>query len=295
MTTVDVCVCTFKRSSVAQTLLSLADQANAPPFRIIVVDNDETPSAEGLVNGLRSERGLPIYYLHAPHGNISIARNACLDAASAPLIAFIDDDETAPADWLATLVAAIDKHDCDVVFGSVRATYPDGAPQWLRRGDFHSTALDLRDGQEVRSGYSGNVLFKRALVEHLRFDLALGRSGGEDTVFFEMLRRRGARLRFAASAVLQEPVPQNRLSLAWLLRRSFRAGQTHMRLVEIRGGNRIVTAALAVAKAGYCLLAAALTVWSPVGVRRNLIRGALHVGVVGRVLGAKDARLYGGA
>jgi hypothetical protein len=43
----------------------------------------------------QSDLSLDCLYVHAPARNISIARNACLDAADAPLIAFIDDDETA--------------------------------------------------------------------------------------------------------------------------------------------------------------------------------------------------------
>ena len=60
-------------------------------------------------------------YLHAPARNISIARNACLEAASAPLVAFIDDDEIARPGWLAGLVADMDAPNADVVFGKVAA------------------------------------------------------------------------------------------------------------------------------------------------------------------------------
>lgn len=45
---VDVCVCTFRRPAVRETPRSLAGQAGAPRF-VIVADNDEMPSAEGLV------------------------------------------------------------------------------------------------------------------------------------------------------------------------------------------------------------------------------------------------------
>jgi succinoglycan biosynthesis protein ExoM len=73
---------------------------------VIVADNDETPSVREMVQRARSELGLGCLYVHAPARNIAIVRNACLDAANAPLIAFIDDDEIATECWLTKLVAS---------------------------------------------------------------------------------------------------------------------------------------------------------------------------------------------
>ena len=43
---------------------------------------------------------IDISYIHAPARNISIARNACVEAATGKWIAFIDDDELASENWL---------------------------------------------------------------------------------------------------------------------------------------------------------------------------------------------------
>jgi succinoglycan biosynthesis protein ExoM len=289
----DVCVCTFQRPSLRRTLASLAAQAGAPPFRVIVSDNDETPSAEAVVATARRELGLDIDYVHAPARNISIARNACLDRAKADLVAFVDDDEIAPPAWLATIARFLKSQDLDVAFGPVKAIYPDNAPRWVREGDFHSFQTIERNGA-VDTGYSSNVIFKRSVVGARRFDVALGRSGGEDAFFFATLHHHGARLGLCPDAVIEEPAPDQRLRLRWLVTRAFRSGQTHARITcDLRGGSRVALASLAAAKAGYCALAVPLTLWSPVGWRSNLIRGALHVGVVARALGARDLELYG--
>ena len=63
--------------------------------RAIVIDNDETPSACDRVEAIAQTLSIPVKYVHAPANNISIARNAGLDAATAQWIAFIDDDEEA--------------------------------------------------------------------------------------------------------------------------------------------------------------------------------------------------------
>lgn len=290
---VDVCVCTFQRPSVWDTLASLAAQTGAPRMRVIVADNDDTPSATPIAARARSELSLDVHYIHAPARNISIARNACLDAATADFVAFIDDDEIAAPNWLASLVSSITEYGA--VFGPVPARYPADAPGWVVAGDFCSTRPTILAGGEIRTGYSGNVLLRRAAVGDLRFDPALGRVGGEDTMFFAILHQRGVKLGYAPEAVAGEAISAKRLTLSWLLRRSFRTGQTAARTARMRGQGAPMTAALSVAKISYCAIAALLTVWSPVGFRRNLIRGALHVGALAKSLGADDLTMYGDA
>ncbi len=288
---VDVCVCTFRRASLRRTLESLSAQQGAPKFRVIIADNDETPSAQALVEQARRDLSLDITYVHAPARNISIARNACLDAARAPLIAFIDDDEIAPPRWLKTLTDGIGAND--VVFGPVRAIYAADAPRWVVGGDFHSFGPVVRAGGVIDTGYSSNVLMRRAIIGDVRFEPALGRTGGEDTFFFARLHSAGAKLGSCAEAFVEEPTAPERARLSWLMRRAFRSGQTHARVLRDRGQGALAIAAPASAKALYCAGASVLTLWSAVGWRRNAIRGALHVGVIAKALGARDVEIYG--
>jgi succinoglycan biosynthesis protein ExoM len=289
---IDVCVCTFRRASLRQTLESLAAQQGAPSFRVVVADNDEAPSAQALVEQACSDLGLDITYVHAPARNISIARNACLDVARAHLIAFIDDDEIAPSHWLKSLAGGLGAND--VVFGPVKAIYAPDVPRWVADGDFHSFGPVVRANGVIDTGYSSNVLMRRETVGAVRFEPALGRTGGEDTFFFARLHRAGAKLGLCSEAVVEEPTAPERARLFWLLRRAFRSGQTHARVLRDRGQGALAIAAPATAKALYCAIASVLTLWSPVGWRRNAIRGALHVGVIAKAFGARDVEIYGG-
>ena len=63
-----------------------------------------------MVEASAERNSLQITYVHAPARNISRARNACLALATAPLIAFIDDDEVASPQWLAALMDTQTKH-----------------------------------------------------------------------------------------------------------------------------------------------------------------------------------------
>ena len=90
-----------------------------------------------------------------------------------------------------------------------------------------------------------------------------------------------------------EPVPRSRAGLGWLLRRRFRSGQTHGAYLRASGGV-LRSAALAAAKAGYCLVMTAASAFSAVAWRRNLLRAGLHVGVIAGLAGSRQAALYGG-
>lgn len=283
---VDVCICTYRRSSLTRTLISLDGQRGVERLRILVADNDDVPSARPLVEAQQGR--WPRVYLHAPARNIAIARNALMDASTAPFIAWIDDDEIATPDWLAGLLAAIG--DSDAAFGPVRALYPPEAPEWVRAADLHSTR-PVETPRGVITGYTSNALVRRDAVGDARFVEALGRSGGEDTELFSRLYALGRRYVAAPDAVVEEPTAADRLSLRWLAQRAFRAGQTHARsyLVENRRGRGLVSAAL---KAAVCMAMSGVFAWNPVARRKYWVRGALHRGVVARLLGAADLQLY---
>lgn len=295
---VDIAVCTYRRDELDQTLLSLA-ALSVPQHvtvRVIVADNDANPTARPRVEAMRSTLPFEIAYVHCPASNISIARNACLDNANGDFLAFIDDDETASAAWLAELLAMAEETGADAVLGPVRATYGAAAPQWMRQGDFHSTA-PVWVGGRIVTGYTCNVLLRRSapsLVER-RFNLALGRSGGEDTEFFTDMTDAGGKIAFAPDAWVEEPVPTKRATLSWLSKRRFRFGQTHGRVVlhGSQGLRRYIRAGTAAAKAGFCFAVAGVYLFIPIKRYRYGLRGLMHVGVVSGLFGVREIEQYG--
>lgn len=298
MTSIDICVCTFKRPALAETLRSLAAMDMPPGYRVgvIVADNDDVPSAAALVEEMAGELPLAIRYVHCPARNISIARNACLEASSADFVAFIDDDEKATSQWLTRLAEAAEATGADVVLGPVRARYSSAAPGWMRMGDFHSTYPVLVSGQ-IRTGYTCNVLLRMgaASIASRRFSLERGQTGGEDTEFFDQVFEAGGTIAYAADAWVEEPVPATRATFAWLTKRRFRVGQTHGRLLGSKASavGKIPAFILASAKAGYCFAAAGLGAFRPVCRNRSLLRGIMHVGVLSGLLGLSEIRMYG--
>ena len=159
---IDVCVCTYRRKSVVDTICSLAAQRlpEDTRLRVVVADNDDTPSAEDIVRKQCTALGLDYHYVHAPARNISVARNAALDAATAPLVAFIDDDEVATPGWIAGLLECHASTAAAIVFGPVQAIYGE-RPAWLRKADLHSIRPVFRGGGTIDTGYTCNVLLDR--------------------------------------------------------------------------------------------------------------------------------------
>lgn len=292
---IDVLVCTFRRPSVARTLRSVAAQELPPDtgLRIVVADNDATPSSRRDIEGVAATLSVPVVYLHAPHRNISIARNACLDAARASWVAFIDDDEVATPQWLARLLSRAEETGADAVFGPALADYPPESPAWMRRLDIHSNIPAVRDGI-VETGHTCNALlrFSGTRWSDRRFDVGRGRSGGEDTEFFFRVRRLGARFAVAGDAVVREPVTPERLSMRWLMQRRFRMGQSYAARVG-KAPARARLAGSAAAKAAFCAVCAAARVTA--AERRNFwtLRMALHSGVVAGCARLPQAELYG--
>jgi succinoglycan biosynthesis protein ExoM len=291
---VTVAICTFRRPSIVEAVESVARQRLPPDIamRILVIDNDAMPSAKGLIEDVRAKTSVEIDYSHVSGQNISIARNAALDATSTPLLAFLDDDEYAAPDWLANLIAL--QQGAEAVFGPCEAIYPDDAPSWLRTCDFHSNRLPEND-RIIDTGYTSNVLIDMGFVRRngLKFDPLLGETGGEDTMFFHALHKRGGTLRYAPKAVVHENVVASRLNLTWVRLRRYRAGQVYAMMLY-RFSHRAYRRAIwtAPVKILACLFMSCLLIFRPAGALWWLMRGAFHVGVLSFGLGAKVHREY---
>ncbi|MGL5008527.1 MAG: glycosyltransferase family 2 protein, partial [Paracoccaceae bacterium] len=294
-------ICTFRRTSVIETLASLAAlKPSSRPVSIIVADNDDEPTAAAMIAGIAAAHPFRLRYIHAPARNISVARNAILDAGldeGARYLAFLDDDESATPGWLAALLRQQSVAGSAAVVGPVRAIYGPGSPDWMRRGAVHDMRPQLDRKGMVREAHTANVLLDLAApaMQGLRFDPVRGRTGGEDTAFFRALKAAGGVITLAPEALVQETVPVERANLSWLLRRRYRMGQTHASLImDGRGITvRLTALALAMAKVGACLGMAGLRMFDTLGRNRALMRGTLHLGAVAEMAGLDRIEIYG--
>ena len=219
-------------------------------------------------------------YVHAPGQNISIARNAGLKACKTRWLAFLDDDEIASVNWLDRLMAL--REHASAVFGPSEAVYSPQSPKWVREVDLHSNRLIWRRGV-VETGYTSNVLIDMDFVHKhkLRFDEELGRSGGEDTMFFAAMRQYGGRLAYASEAIAYEYVANARTALNWVIKRRFRVGQvTSMMWRTYDPREYRLLPLVAPLKIFYCVAAAAVLAPRPGRAMWWLMRAVFHSGIL---------------
>ncbi len=225
---------------------------------IIVVDNDPLESARPVVAAFRA-CCTSLEYLTQPEQNIALTRNRALDHSQGELIAFIDDDESAPTGWLSALLATMERYAADAVLGPVTGIVPESAPRWIVQGRFFERPA-VPTGTRLQTGGTGNALMKASAVRgKVAFDPRYGLSGSEDTDFFQRLRLSGAVLVWCQEAQLTEYVPEERLTMRWLLSRGFRGGQRYADIVERPEGGIRISGWLA-KRAGFVVAAALLTV-----------------------------------
>lgn len=230
---ISVCIATYRRAErLAALLYDLVNQERLPN-EVIVVDNDSAGSARAVVERRRQLGApFPIHYDIQPVKNISLTRNRTVELASGDWIAFVDDDERAPAAWLKRLAEAVTRSAADGALGPVEPIVPLDAPAWIRRGRFYAWAR-MRTGTVIPLNKLrfGNVLLRGALLRDgpAPFDPAYGLTGGEDGDLLGRLVQRGARIVWCDEAVVHEPVEASRLSLRWLLLRALRGGQDFAR------------------------------------------------------------------
>lgn len=234
-----VAVLTFHRNELLARLLpQLAEQAVQldPPAGILVVDNDPAGGAAEVVSAH------PAAYLHEPTPGISAARNRALDhAADADALVFIDDDELPEPGWLITLVARWREWGCSAVTGPAvpELENPDAVSPWvLASGAF--TAPLRRTGERVPGAATNNLLVDMRDVRRLgiRFEEALGLTGGEDTMFSHTLVDRGGEIRWCQEASVRDVIPSARATRRWILTRDLRAGASWSAMELALAGTR---------------------------------------------------------
>jgi succinoglycan biosynthesis protein ExoM len=233
MSTISLCIATYRRPErLAAVLQDLTLQSRLPD-EVVVVDNDVAESARPIIDArLAAGAPFPIRYAVQPEKNISLTRNKTVELASGDWLAFIDDDERAPAAWLGQLMAAATIYQSDGVLGPVNPVLPPSAPGWIRRGRFYEfprmSSGDIIPPNRLRFG---NVLVKGALLRSsdTPFDPSLGLTGGEDGDLLARMQQQGARIVWCDEAIVNEPVEPARLSLQWLLARALRGGQDFAR------------------------------------------------------------------
>src|SRR6185312_7369474 len=234
MIKISVQIMTFHRDAgLRRAVKSVVAQRGIDPatVEILIVDNSAEGSAKATVDELTRDAataGYLVRYVSETRPGIARARNCGVANAGADLIAYIDDDEEAEPDWLASMLAVLDKYQADAVGGPVLPIFEDGRPPndpfW---GWIYDYDEKVPSGSTYRATGTGNCLFykSRCCPTDTPFDPALGLTGGSDTRFFYTIKANGCRVVWCAEGIVHEYVQKARTQLAYGLRRRMRQSQ----------------------------------------------------------------------
>lgn len=250
-------ICTYKRPEMLKkALVSIGDMEKPMEclFYIIVVDNDPSGSAKGIVEDIRSRIQIPVYSFVEKVRGLPVARNRILYEAKTfgpDHIAFVDDDEFVDRYWFVNLWAFYKYSKGDVALVFIKKKYPAHTPDWIIKNNFcqrykisnrmESTLLqavkavfrgdnwDFRSkydtGEIIQSGSIGNCIvnYKKIVLEKgLRFDEKIGLMGGSDADFFDRARAKGVIIQWVDNAVVFEVLDDNKMALLSFLKGIFR-------------------------------------------------------------------------
>lgn len=198
---VSVIVASYNRAeALGRAVDSLLAQRTTIPFEIIVSDNGSTDRTPVVVNAFAAA-GHAVRYVWEPRRGVSYARNTGAAAASAPILAFTDDDQHLAPTWISTIVSVLDEHPgVDAIGGRVLAQWDHPRPPWLTPRLVGPVSLFDRGDARLRLHRrqwmclpGGNLAIRRDAFESLGgFDPAYARSQDRELTVRLLLTGRSA-------------------------------------------------------------------------------------------------------
>lgn len=240
---VTIVIPTFRRPAqllaVVESVFSQSGLDTIRP-RLVIVDNDPEGSALAQASRFRdtAPETVKVEVVHCREAGVASARNAAMERIETPLVAFIDDDQTASPNWLWELLKAHQTFGAAVTFGPVDAVLPEETSQ---HRDYLEGFFSRRPGHLsglIKTFYGcGNALLdlRQLPKRDLMFDTRMNEVGGEDDLLFIRAEAAGCKFAWAEDARVFEHVPASRAGLSYTLTRAIGYGQGPTRRAEESG------------------------------------------------------------
>lgn len=233
-----ICVATRDRAASLERFLASLGRAlrGETGCEVIVVDNGSSDSTAALLRTWAAS-GEMRRFLTVPMPGKARSLNAALALASAPVVAFTDDDVEVDAGWAAAILDFFATHpEYAAAMGRVRLPPEEAAdPQLQELIDEYRTIPVFDRGDAVcdlDDMYGANMAVRRNALSliggfHERLGPGVG-TAGEDTDLAQRLLGAGLRLGYMPGAVVYHEVDRRRLTLEYLRDFQVRLGRSEL-------------------------------------------------------------------
>ena len=181
----------------------------------------------------------------------SIARNRGIGFAKGKIIAFIDDDAYAPVDWLERISKNfVDYPDIMAMGGKLLPVYENGSQKlpdellWIIGCTYKGHP---ENSQFVRNVISANMAVKKDVFKEINFEITFHRKNRilffpikqlEDTLFgIRLNNKKSDAILYDPETIVFHNVPKERLTLNYIIKRTFSEGIGKAKLGHIIGQN----------------------------------------------------------
>jgi len=160
-----VIVATYNRADIlAENIESVLNQA-FDLYEVIYVNDGSTDPTSEVLADWAARSSVPFQIVNSSNVGPGPARNAGVAIARGEFVLFLDDDATAPPNWIETMVDRCTSHQCDVLCGGIDAYS-------VREPVAHYLHLRMqralgRPGHEMKAAPTGNLLIRREAFERV--------------------------------------------------------------------------------------------------------------------------------
>ncbi len=244
--TVSVVICCYTTERWDDLSAAIASvHAQTQPADELIVAVDHAPE---LLERVRDAFPYAKIVENAETKGLSGARNSGIAAARGDIVAFLDDDAIAMADWLERLCEPYHQPSVVAVGGRVVPRWDEHRPSWFPP-EFDwvvgCTYAGHPDVGPVRNVIGANMSFRRAIFEELGgFDDRVGRvealpAGCEETELCIRVRQRrpGSVIWYAPDAIVFHRVRAERATFAYFSARCRAEGASKTRVARLVGAH----------------------------------------------------------
>jgi GT2 family glycosyltransferase len=193
---ISVVVATYNAAPTLDDCLSSLERLRYPDYEVIVVNDGSTDGSEAIM------ARYSFRIISTPNQGLSAARNEGLRAATGEIVAFIDSDARADADWLSYLATTFQESDV-VAVGGPNPVPPEDS--WLAKCVYRSPGgpthvmLDDKSAEHIPGC---NMAFRKWALEELGgFDRVFTTAGDDVDICWRLLER-GYRIGFSPAAIV---------------------------------------------------------------------------------------------